>query len=262
MSRVGHGKKGSRLVMSFRLFRLCWFFPLIIVLVACSTTESLGPQSMEGAMAGAPLGDYRLQSGDKIEIRLYNHPELNNTVVVGPDGKISLELVDEFLVAGLTSSQLDDLLTREYTRHLENVHITVIQREYVGTRAYVGGEVASPGFVHLKGTTSVLEAILARSGFKESAKPENVILLRKGPGSRPTAMVIDLGPVIAGAQLENDIYLMPADIVYVPKTAVAKAEKFVNEYVNNVLMLNSLIRGAGQALGWYWVRENVFETEN
>ncbi|MDY6836584.1 MAG: polysaccharide biosynthesis/export family protein [Thermodesulfobacteriota bacterium] len=242
--------------MTGRLLKVSAVFILLIMLVACSTTESLGPQGMEGAMMAEPLGDYHLRPGDEIQIRFFYNPDLNETLMVGPDGKICLPLLDEILVAGLTSSQVDDVLTKAYLKHLANVSINVTVREYSGLKVYVGGEVARPGFYSLKGNMSVLEAILAANGFKETAKPESVVLVRKGPGNRPVAMAVDLRPVLSGEQLENDIYVMPSDIVYVPKTFVAKAGKFVDQYLRRVLFLDAIMQGAGWALGDEWVRSN------
>ena len=74
-------------------------------------------------------------------------------------------------------------------------------------------------------------------------------------------MVVDLGAVMSGEHIENDVYLMPSDIVYVPKTFIAKAGKFVNQYLKQVLMVDSVVRGAGHALGYFWVREEVFGYE-
>lgn len=240
--------------MIHNLFKISLLFLFLIILSACSTTETLGPQTMQGAMAAEPLGDYHLRPGDKIDIKLFYHQDLNETVIVGPDGKIGLQLIDEVLVAGLTTSQLDDVLTKEYLQYLENVSVSVVVREYSGLRVYVGGEVKMPGFHTIHGSISVLEAILASNGFTNYAKPENVILVRKGPGNRPVAMSVDLGPVLAGKQIENDIYLMPSDIVYVPKTLVAKAGDYVDQYFRRVLMGNYLMEGIGYALGYKWVR--------
>jgi polysaccharide export outer membrane protein len=213
---------------------------------------------MQGAMETEPIADYRLRPGDEIRIKFFYHPKLDEELMIGPDGKISLQLIAPVLAAGLTSSQLKAVLTEEYARHLENYSITVMVKEYSGLKVFVGGEVGSPGFVSLKGNMSALQSIFAAEGFKETAKPESVVVIRKGPGNRPVAKAIDLGAVMSGEELENDIYLMPADIVYVPKTFIAKAGTFVDQYLKRVLMVDSIVRGAGNALGYFWVREEVF----
>lgn len=255
MLRFRIGKDGSGQDMSWRFFKRFWPFLILVFLTACSTTEPLGGQAMQGAMAGEPLGDYRLRPGDEIEIKFFYHPDLNEKLMVGPDGKISLQLIDEILAAGLSTSQLDELLTIEYDKYLENYSITVIVREYAGLKVWVGGEVRSPGFYSLKGNMTVLQSIFAAKGFKETAKPENVIIVRKGPGNKPAAVAVDLGPVITGEQMENDIYLVASDIVYVPKTWIAKAGKFADQYLRRVLFVDSVVQGVGYALGYNWIIE-------
>ncbi len=241
--------------MTWHLFRIFWLFFLLIMFAACSTTPSPGPQAMQGAMGAEPISDYRLRPGDQIQIKFFYHPELDETLRIGPDGKISLVLVDEVLAAGLTASQLDEVLTKEYDKYLENFSINVIVREYSGLRAYVAGEVGNPGFLNLQGNMTALQAIFQKGGFLRTAKPENVILVRKGAGNKPVAMVIDLKPLLSGEQMENDIYLMASDIVYVPKNWISKAGDFVDMYLRRVLMVDSVVAGVGWALGYNWVIE-------
>jgi protein involved in polysaccharide export with SLBB domain len=239
--------------MICRLVKATAICVVFIVSAACSTTESLGPQTMQGAIEGEPLLDYRLRPGDQIEIKFFYHPELNESQRVGPDGKITLELIDEVLAAGLTTSQLDEVLTKEFSKYLKNISITVIIRAYSGLRIYVGGEVGSPGFVPLAGNMSVLQAIMVANGFRHSGKPESVILIRKGSDNRPVPMVVNLGPVIKGEQVENDIFVRPSDIIYVPKTFIATAGDFVDDYFRRVLFLDSFFSGIGWALGYKWL---------
>jgi len=67
------------------------------------------------------------------------------------------------------------------------------------------------------------------------------------------ATVIDLASVMSGGKMENDIYLMPSDIVYVPKTWIAKAGVFADQYMRKVLFVDGFINGIGWALGYNWI---------
>jgi protein involved in polysaccharide export with SLBB domain len=231
-----------------------WVFLIFIFfLQGCSSTQSVGPQGMQGPMAAQPIGDYRLRPGDEIEVKFFYHGDLNETLMVGPDGKIALQLIDQVLVAGLTPAQVDALLTREYAKYLENYEISVIVREYSGLRVFVGGEVNEPGFISLKGNMTALQSIFSAKGHKRTGKLENVVLIRKGPDSRPNAMVLDLAAAMSGEALENDIYLMPSDIVYVPQTWIGKAGDFVDLYLRRVLFVDSIMDGVGNALGYKWI---------
>ena len=68
-------------------------------------------------------------------------------------------------------------------------------------------------------------------------------------------MTVDMKPVIGGEHLENDVYLLPADIIYVPPTWIAQAGEFADQVMRRMLFLNPLLSGAGSALGYKWVYE-------
>jgi polysaccharide export outer membrane protein len=155
----------------------------------------------------------------------------------------------------LTTPEFTELLNKEYSNHLVNLNITVIVREYAGLKVYVGGEVRKPTFLTLKGHMTILQSVFAANGFKNTANTETVLLVRKGPENKPVSMVIDLGAVISGEELQNDIYLRPSDIVFVPKTWVAKANVFVDQYVRGLFFFDSVMQGVGYALGYELVRD-------
>jgi protein involved in polysaccharide export with SLBB domain len=239
--------------MRLNSFTILWIF-ILILSTACSTTQTSPaiPPALKTSTAQEPGGDYLLMPGDVIEIKFFYHPELSEKVTIGPDGKISLQLIDEILAAGLTASQLDESLTQQYSKFLKNCFISVFIREYAGLKVYVGGEVVRPGLLTLKGNMSILQSILEAGGFKNTAKPEHIVLIRKGQDNKPMAMAVDLKPVVEGEHLENDVYLMQSDIVYVPKTWVAKAGDFSDQYLKNLFYLNSIMSGVGSALGYSW----------
>jgi protein involved in polysaccharide export with SLBB domain len=249
--------------MRINPFGKFWLLFVLILCAACSTkqTSTESPQTMEFPQAPEistskePVGDYLLLPGDTIEIKFFYHPQLNEKVNIGPDGKISLQLIDDIQAAGLSTSQLDEILTQEYDRYLKNYSISVMVREYSGFKVYVGGEVSHPGFLLLGGNMTIMQSIVAKGGHLRTAKTENVVLIRKGPGGKPVAMTVDLNPVIAGEHLENDLYLMPSDIVFVPKTWVAKAGDFTDLVLRKLLFFNNIMSGVGGALGYQWVIE-------
>jgi len=83
--------------------------------------------------------EYRMQPGDEMDIKFFFNPELNQTVFVRPDGKISLPVVDDVQAAGLTPSELDALITQIYARELRKPMVTVIVKTFTGRQVYVGG---------------------------------------------------------------------------------------------------------------------------
>jgi protein involved in polysaccharide export with SLBB domain len=183
--------------------------------------------------------DYRIQAGDEMEIKFFFNPELNETVFVRPDGKISLQLVDDVQAAGLTPSELDEILSRVYAKELRKPEVTVIVRSFTGQRVYVGGEVGNPGAVELTAGMTALQAVINAGGFRDTAKLEEVLVIRNGWADAPIPIRANLTQPIA-----NDVMLQAHDIVYVPRTWIADANVFVKQYIEGLLMF----RGWGVSL--------------
>jgi protein involved in polysaccharide export with SLBB domain len=179
---------------------------------------------------------YIIQPGDQLDIKFFYNPELNEAVTVRPDGKISLQLVDEIQAAGSTPSQLDAVLTESYARELRKPVITVIVKSFASQRVYVGGEINRQGFVNLTTGMSPLQAIIEAGGFKETADPQSVILIRKGPDNQPVPVRVDLKATLDGSDTQTVVQLLPQDVVYVPKTFIAEANKFVQQYISDLIL--------------------------
>ncbi len=216
-------------------------------LVACSAQGPALKKEVQAASGSAKVQEppeYRMLPGDELDIKLFFNPELNESVFVRPDGKISLQLIDDVQAAGLRPSDLDDVLTQKYSQELRKPVITVIVRSFTGQRVYVGGEVGNPGLVNLTAGMTTLQAVINAGGFRETAKPDGVIVIRKGADNRPIPIRVDLEQVIDGEEI-GDFPLQPYDVVYVPKTWIAKANKFVNQYIERLLLFKGVSVGLG-----------------
>ena len=208
-------------------------------LLGCATQSAVVPYTAPAESAKEP-SPYLIQPGDRLEIKFFYNRELNETVVVRPDGKISLQLLDDIQAAGITPAQLDEILTQKYAYELKQPVLTVIVRSFTGQRVYVGGEVNRPGLVSLTANMSALQAVINAGGLKETAELENAIVIRKGKDSKPTPMRVDLTKAIYEGSAHNHFKLKPYDIVYVPKTFIAKANKFVNQYIERLILFKGV----------------------
>ena len=159
------------------------------------------------------LAAYVIQTGDTLDIKLFYNPELNETVSVRPDGKISLQLVDDVQAAGLSPSQLDKFLTEKYSLELKKPVVTVIVKSFAGQRIYVGGEVNKEGLIDLPPGMTPLQAVINAGGFRETAKPEGAIIIRKGPDNRSIPMRVDLKKAFSGEDGRADVKLEPYDLM-------------------------------------------------
>jgi len=170
--------------------------------------------------------------GDVIDIKCFYYPELNESVTVRPDGMISVQLLEEIRAVGLTPSELTQVLKGGYAHYLEKPEVVVIVREFATERVYIGGEVKTPSEIPVKGRLSVMQAIFKAGGLTDQAKPSDVLILRY-EDTKLKVFRIDVDEILDKGG--NDPLLKPYDIVYVPKTFIAKVDLFVNQYINEII---------------------------
>jgi len=211
--------------------------PAAIGLAACSTAAT---SSMQAAPPAPPMvmskpsapPPYRIQVGDILAVRLLLNPELNEEVTVRPDGRISTTVAHDELASGRTVPELDDALSRDYVKQLQNPRLSVVVKSFAPARIYVGGEVANPGeFVNVGPELTVSQALTRAGGAKFSGDDANVFIIRRGPDDTPEFLKVRYNDIISGRNPAADVRLAPYDVVYVPRTGVAEVYKFFNQYV-------------------------------
>ena len=115
--------------------------------------------------------------------------------------------------------------------------VTVIVKTFTGRQVFVGGEVGEPGVIQLVGRMTALQAVINAGGFLDTAKREATLVIRNEEGAdAPIPIRLDLEDSIDGETTVGDIQLQPFDIVYVPKTWIANANVFVDQYIRGLLM--------------------------
>jgi protein involved in polysaccharide export with SLBB domain len=196
---------------------------LAIQLNGCATTEIA---KIDTRQVDSSIEDYYLRTGDILEIKFFTTPELDETLTIRPDGKISLQLIDDVRAEGLTCHELDKVLTKEYEKQLNRAVITVIARNAEGQNIYVAGEVIRPGEIQMTGKLSALQAIFSSGGFTDNARKAEVVIISRGPDNKPVARQVNLRKALKGELLENEYLLRPFDLVYIPKTRLAKTDDF------------------------------------
>jgi len=220
-------------VLRYPMLSLC------LLVAACgSTVKNIPPASAVAAgipVAASPAEEYRIQPGDLLDIKFFYSPELNEQIPVRPDGRISLQLAPEVRAGGRTPAELTALLKETYSRELKKPDVAVIVRSFGNQRVYIDGEVAKPGLIPLTGPTTVRQAISQAGGFVYTGNPTDVMVIRRGPENQSLAIMVNMQKVHDGTDLDQDIYLKPFDIVYVPKTAIANANLWIEQYLTRMV---------------------------
>jgi protein involved in polysaccharide export with SLBB domain len=156
---------------------------------------------------------------------------------VRPDGKVYLTLIGEVQAAGLTAPQIAEAITKRSAVSLRDPKVAVNVRTLNPTRIFVGGEVFKPGFVNYTPGLTAVQAVMQVGGWKDTADLQEVVLLQKtSEGSsdyRPSK--INLGKVVELGDTKADIVLGPSDVLVFPKTGIAKANLWVQQYIINLI---------------------------
>lgn len=203
----------------------------VAALAACSGRVAQKPTALPPPQAAGTGASYVIEPGDALDVRFFYNPELNEEVQVRPDGNISLPLVGEMRAAGRTPTQLETSLRDSYSRELRQAAITVMVKGFAGQRVYVDGEVGTPQMVNIAGNLSTMQAIASAGGFKPSARKGEVLVIRRSGTPQPVVIPVDLDAAISGADTNQDLMLQPYDIVYVPRTAIAEVNQFIDQYI-------------------------------
>jgi protein involved in polysaccharide export with SLBB domain len=211
--------------------------PILFGCGAPVTVPALTPDEVPGfdAAANFPHHIYRIEPGDTLQVRYTFHPEMNQEAIVLPDGKIAAHLAGEIMVAGMTTSQLQNFLAERTSDNLRDPEIIVSITKFAERSIYIGGEVDKPGAIPYRRGLSPLQAIIAAGGFRTSAQTDSVILVRAaGPNEKFISRKLNLTESIADG-VKEPVYLAPHDVVYVPKTSIAEADLWVKQHITDLL---------------------------
>lgn len=168
------------------------------------------------APAGAEDAHYRLNPGDKLDIKVWQEENLQGEVTVQPDGSVSFPLVGQLPAAGKTTLEFAALLSERLGQYLPAPEVNVRLVAAEGNLVYVTGEVAHPGAFALKRPTDVMQAIGLAGGLTEFADDADIVILRRGADGAVSALPFDYGEVRRGEALESNVLLRSGDTVVVP----------------------------------------------
>jgi polysaccharide biosynthesis/export protein len=169
--------------------------------------------------------EYKVGPKDLLEISVFGADQLSKTVRVSEDGKITMPLLGEVLVDGLTKSEVEQTLARLLgEKYVQNPHVTVFIREYQSKRVSVLGAVEKPGPYQLLGRQTLMQIISEAGGLTRDAGSEIVIIRQLSDGTS-TSLRISIDDLFIKGDAKLNIPLEAGDIVNVP------VDKLVAVYV-------------------------------
>jgi len=173
---------------------------LISALAVVLLAGSLAP---ECARAQAAEGTaYRLGTGDKLRITVYNEPTLSGDVDVNDQGVVSLGLIGPVAVGGKTITEAEALITQRYGKdYLVNPRVNVEVLNY--RPFFILGEVKNPGSYPFQNGMTVVNAVALAGGYTPRANRDRIYVKR---ASNPKA---------GEQRVQEDGVILPGDVVRV-----------------------------------------------
>lgn len=174
----------------------------------------------------ADVSRYRIKSGDRVEVLVWQEEGLQRQLVVAPDGMISFPFVGHIRAKGRTASELERTLRTELTAYITDPIVTV---SYLGSPEdeevlyegylYVTGQVGSPGLHKFDRPTNVLQALSQAGGLSAFAAKRRIKIIRK-INKQDATIVFDYVDVSKGRDMTTNIRLKSGDVIVVPERSL------------------------------------------
>ncbi len=214
------------------------FLACLTVFCGCGGSKPQPQVEPQAAVPAAPQINlperppYKLGTGDRLEVRFLYYPLYNLTLMVRPDGVVTIPYVGEVMVEGMPPSQLEDIIRKRYAEIVTEPEVSVIVSDAAGRGFLILGEVRQPGAFDIEGPMTILDAIARAGGVNYTGRNDSVVLIRRSADGNFTGTRINLEDILDGHG--KDVYLMPRDVIYVPMTFIAKVDIFVAQFFANI----------------------------
>ncbi|MFO7667341.1 MAG: SLBB domain-containing protein [Desulfobacterales bacterium] len=168
--------------------------------------------------------EYKVGEGDLLKITVYDNPDLDTQARVGGDGGITVPLIGEVEVNGLTVAEIGKRLAGFFANgYIKNPQISVFILEYKSKKVTVLGEFTKPGLVEMRGESTLMEVISSAGGITAAAGDTLFIQRNISKGSaapkNDITIPINLMKLLEGGDLSLNIPVLDGDSIYVPKAA-------------------------------------------
>ena len=159
--------------------------------------------------------DYLVQPGDILVISVWKEKDLQNEVIVRPDGGISFPLIGEIHAQGRSIEQLRKEITARIEKYIPDADVLVAAKQLQGNKVYVIGKVNRSGEFSMNRQINVIQALAIAGGMTQFANADDIIVIRRSKSDQQV-FKFDYNEVEKGENLQQNILLTGGDVVVVP----------------------------------------------
>ena len=189
---------------------------LTAALALCAVMTQNPAFSQEDPGANAPeRPPYTINPGDILLISVWKEEDLQQEVIVRPDGAFSFPLTGDIQAEGKSVERVRQTLVEGLSKYIPDPVVTVSARDLGGNKVYVLGQVNRPGEFRAAGQMDVMQALAMGGGMTAFAQVGDIKVLRRING-KLVAIRFNYKDIEKGKRLEQNILLQPGDVVVVP----------------------------------------------
>lgn len=198
-----------------------------------------------------------LKSGDILQLRFTYNPQLNQRIVVRPDGKVSLLKLGELQADGVAFSDFEQQVLTGYKDYIRDPEMSMFLLNTRTSRIYadagdltvlvtapqpkevfIGGEVGNPAVISFTDWLTPLQAISQAGGLQPGADGGRVVYITQGEQGEAITTLVNLDAYLQNGAKAN-LYLRHGDILIVPRSGIAKLNLAVQQYIRDALPVST-----------------------
>jgi polysaccharide biosynthesis/export protein len=169
-----------------------------------------------------PLQDYELGGGDAVRIAVFLSPELTTEVRLSEEGLVTLPMIGQVKLGGLTIPQAETLLANRLKEgnFIQKAQVTMSVANFRSQQVSVLGNVGKPGRYPLEVKGMRLTELIASAGGITSGGADTIVFTRRDSKGNVTMQEIDVPSIFLNNDKTNDIILQGGDSIYVHRQPI------------------------------------------
>lgn len=187
-------------------------------------SERLSIPNVGDAGLEIPDEPFTFGPGDRLQVKVWKHEDLDGEIIVSPDGTITFPLVGQLQVAGRTYAEVKAALEEGLRPYYTDASVAVNVTQVNNQKVVVCGEALTPSILEISGEMHVLEALVRAGAINPDARTDNILLIR-GTNDDRQLYFVDVDALLAG-DLAQNAPLQRGDILVVPTRTITNVERF------------------------------------
>lgn len=189
----------------------------VAAMAGCSGTPTYPPAP---AQTGSYDWNYLVGPGDSVQVFVWRNPEVSGSFPVRPDGKMTMNLVEDLQASGKTPSQLARDIEKALAKYIQEPIVTVIVGGGIGPfdqQIRVVGEAAKPQALNYREKMSLIDLMIAVGGLTDFAAGNKAYILRTVEGKQER-LGVRLEDLLRGGDTSANVEMRPGDVLVVPES--------------------------------------------